>query len=327
MAIAKWFPELTRATPLRVAARTVLEARAVGVEHYLKQVKHGPGGDPEDIHQLRVATRRLAAALSIFKSCLDRRAHRRLRRATRKLRRAAGAVRDWDVQQSLLNERFSDAERVPVGVVECFRRELQTQRRSLQKDLKQAIRRWAGGFRQSVAATFASLDSEGVETNARAAKLVTTARATLRTRLKQLLAAGRRDLHDLDNLHQLRIAAKRLRYAMEVFAVCYPRDFQHERYTAVERLQEDLGNINDLRNLAATLTQMGGTLQRHQPHGVDGGAGPLLALSRDVDRDLHVLKSRFLRRWTLGKQAKFYDRFESLLQRAPAHVATTRNRR
>ena len=324
MAIAKWFPELTRATPLRVAARTVLQARAAGVEHYLKSVKRRPGADPEDVHQLRVATRRLAAALSIFKPCLDRRARRRLRRATRNLRRAAGAVRDRDVQQTLLNERFNHAERLPASVIEWFRREWQTERRSLQKELKLALLRWAVRFRQSVAASLVSLAAANVESNVRPAKLVTTARATLRRRLTQLRAAGRRELHDLDNLHQLRIAAKRLRYAMEVFAACYPREFQHDLYLEVERIQEDLGNINDLRILAATLTQMGDSLRRHQPDGVEGDAEPLLNLSRDVDRHLHELKSRFLRHWTRGKQAKFHDRFERLTKPAPRHVAAPR---
>jgi CHAD domain-containing protein len=159
----------------------------------------------------------------------------------------------------------------------------------------------------------AGLDTEDASTNARAATFVATARATLRERLRQLLAASRRDLHDLDNLHRLRIAAKRLRYAMEVFAACYPREFQHERYVEVERLQEDLGDINDLRNLAATLTQMGDVLRRHPLHNVDGATGPLLRLSRDVDRELHRLRSRFLRRWTRGKQDEFCRRFERLL--------------
>jgi CHAD domain-containing protein len=295
MPIAKWFPELTRATPLRVAARTVLQARAAGVEHYLQQIKRTTGPDSEDVHQLRVATRRLATALSIFKSCLDRRTRRRLRRETRTLRRAAGAVRDWDVQQSLLKERFNDAERLPANVVQNLRRKRQTQRRSLQKALMQSIHRCTVPFQKSVAATLASLDAHDLETNRRVVKLASTARATLRKRLKQLLAASRRDLDDLDNLHRLRIVAKRLRYAMEVFAACYLRRFQNELYTEVERLQEVLGDINDLRNLNTRLEQW--------------DAEAKLRLSRDVARDLATRQTQLLRWWTRRRQARFNNRF------------------
>lgn len=322
MAIAKWFPKLTAATPLRLAARTVLEARAEGVEHYLKFVKHRLGRDPEHVHQLRVATRRLAAALSIFKSCLGSQAHRRLRRAAKKLRRAAGAIRDLDVQQDLLRRRFEAAGRVPPIVVKLCNQELKRQRRSLENDLKLATHRWGDRFLHSVKDNLAYLGARNHEAKPRAAKLVTTARTILRKRLKQLLAAGRRDPHVLDNLHQLRIADKRLRYAMEVFAFCYPREFQHELYFEVERLQEDLGDINDLRNLKDTLRQVGNELRRHRRH-TEGSeiVAPLLELSAEVERDLSQRQARFLQSWNAGKQLRFHERFENLLKGTGRPVA------
>src|SRR5207244_2166671 len=53
--------------------------------------------DIENVHQLRVATRRAAAALRIFLDCLPGRLHDKTRKALRGLRRAAGEARDWDV--------------------------------------------------------------------------------------------------------------------------------------------------------------------------------------------------------------------------------------
>jgi CHAD domain-containing protein len=314
MAIAKWFPKLAPTTPLRVAARTVLEARAEGVEHYLRFVRHRPGRDPEHVHQLRVATRRLAAALSIFKSCLSRPARRRLRRAAKKLRRAAGAARDLDVQQALLKQ-FEVSGRVPAAVMKHSNAVLKRQRRSLDQDLKRATLRWGGRFHDSVQENLALL----VEVNSTGAKFVAAARTTLRKRLNQLVAAGRRDLHDLDNLHQLRIAAKRLRYAMEVFASCFPREFQHELYVEVERVQDELGDINDLRNLTETLRRIGDTARRDGRH-TDGReiAAPLAELSADIECDLNRRKAEFLRSWTAGRKKRFCERFVNLL-RSPLH--------
>ena len=53
------------------------------------------------------------------------------------------------------------------------------------------------------------------------------------------------DLTDYPNLHQVRIAGKRLRYAMEVFACCFGPAFRVEVYPAVEEMQEILGRAND----------------------------------------------------------------------------------
>jgi CHAD domain-containing protein len=317
MATAKWFPKLAPTTPLRTAARTVLAARAEGVEHFLRLVKQRPGRDPEHVHQLRVATRRLAAALSIFKLCLDRQAHRRLRRAAKQLRRAAGAARDFDVQRSLLATRF-ERTGTPAAAVKLCDEEMKRRRQAIEHDLKHALRRSASRLQNAIRAILAALDLEPTGSTAPLANFVTVARTTLNKRLNQLIAAGRRDLHDLDNLHQLRIAAKRLRYAMEVFASCYPREFQHELYSEVERLQEELGDINDLRNLTATLQQLQDSLRRHDRHTRGSNViAPLADLSASVESEMVMRKTGFLQSWSEAKQKRFGRRFVNLLKAPP----------
>src|SRR5206468_5052202 len=58
---------------------------------------HDADRDVEDVHRLRVATRRAGAALKIFQPCLPDKVFRRVRKQLRALRRAAGEARDWDV--------------------------------------------------------------------------------------------------------------------------------------------------------------------------------------------------------------------------------------
>jgi CHAD domain-containing protein len=58
--------------------------------------------DIEHVHDMRVASRRLRAALEIFAPCFERKEHRRLLREVKRLGAALGARRDPDVQLAQL---------------------------------------------------------------------------------------------------------------------------------------------------------------------------------------------------------------------------------
>src|SRR5262249_4931159 len=75
--------------------------------------------------------------------------------------------------------------------------------------------------------------------------LIDLARPMLTGLLQELNLAAAADLSDYGKLHQVRIAGKRLRYAMEVFVDCFAKPFRDEVYPAVEEMQEILGRAND----------------------------------------------------------------------------------
>ncbi len=50
---------------------------------------------------------------------------------------------------------------------------------------------------------------------------------------------------DLETLHEFRIAAKRFRYALELFAPLYGPSFD-QRLRQLKKLQDDLGQLNDI---------------------------------------------------------------------------------
>lgn len=52
------------------------------------------------------------------------------------------------------------------------------------------------------------------------------------------------DDHEPHQLHQLRLASKRVRYTLELFRPCYPPEFE-DRLDALKRLQDWLGDVND----------------------------------------------------------------------------------
>ena len=92
MAEGKWIEGLTPGTPAVDAARTVLAARIGVVRHYFPLAVHG-AGEVENVHQLRVSSRRAAAALRLFRPLAAKKPFRRLRaRRVRAARRAGGAL-------------------------------------------------------------------------------------------------------------------------------------------------------------------------------------------------------------------------------------------
>jgi CHAD domain-containing protein len=81
----------------------------------------GAGDDPEAVHKMRVATRRLRAALRVFEDMLPPSAAE-LGRELRWLAGALGAVRDLDVQIHSLGEASQTLQAAPeaAGPVVCL---------------------------------------------------------------------------------------------------------------------------------------------------------------------------------------------------------------
>ncbi|HWP33461.1 MAG TPA: CHAD domain-containing protein [Solirubrobacterales bacterium] len=92
--------ELDCEAPFSVAAAQVVEVRA---EEVFEQA-HGilDLDDPERVHDMRVATRRLRAALEIFAPCFPRKPRRKGLRRVKALADALGECRDVDVEIELL---------------------------------------------------------------------------------------------------------------------------------------------------------------------------------------------------------------------------------
>lgn len=66
-------------------------------------------GDVERVHDMRVATRRLRAALEIFAPCFPRKRHRKALKKVKALADALGERRDADVEIELLEGLAADA--------------------------------------------------------------------------------------------------------------------------------------------------------------------------------------------------------------------------
>ncbi len=253
MASGKWMTGLTADTTLAEAARHALTERLEVVRKALAPALQEADRDPEHVHQLRVATRRGRAVLDVFAVCLPAKVVKRARRALRDLRRAAGEARDWDVFLQTLAER---QRRPPVRQrpgLDFLTGHALTQRLAAQERLIEVGQHHPIASDRLLAETVAAVrrphEFDGRE-------LIDLARPTLACLLGDLEAAAGRDLHDYESLHQVRIAGKRLRYAMELFADCFAPAFKDELYPAVEAMQEILGDANDSHVACGRLVQL-----------------------------------------------------------------------
>ena len=89
--------ELARRRSVADAARRSLETRLAVVAHTLPLAAHLSEHDIEHVHRLRVATRRAAAALKLYRDWLPQKTRRWFKKRLRQIRRAAGEARDLDV--------------------------------------------------------------------------------------------------------------------------------------------------------------------------------------------------------------------------------------
>jgi CHAD domain-containing protein len=103
----------------------------------------------------------------------------------------------------------------------------------------------------------------------------------LLVRLQEMFdwSGAMRDPANVDDLHNMRIAAKRLRYTMELFAPCFGKDFARILGT-IEEIQERIGAIHDcdvlIPLLEKTLDKEAGR-EKKQALRKGGGPPPFLA--------------------------------------------------
>lgn len=262
MAEGKWITELTGTTPLADAARRVLSVRLAVVHDSLPLAMREADKDSEHVHQLRVSTRRAAAALEIFSRCLPPKDYKIARKTLKRIRRAAGEARDWDVFLMGLPAGEGSSARLQSGkdVVTGY---AVSRRAAAQELLAEASPNYPFDFERFQADTVAALHKPHGHSEPHA--LVDLAQPMLSGLLQELHQAASGDLGNYDHLHQVRIIGKRLRYAMEVFVECFAAEFRERLYPQVEQMQEILGEANDSHVASLRLTEFAESLRSARP--------------------------------------------------------------
>lgn len=199
--------------------------------------------DIEGVHQLRVAIRRLRAALAVFRPVLDPEASAPIAEDLRALQQRFGPARDWDV---FLEETMTPMlQRLgPGNGLNDLKGESEGARDASYTDALAVL--------ESATLTDLVLRLEDwlLRPPPREAEDVSVrvlARKVLRQRLRKVRKAvgqGPMTLRE-DELHALRIEIKKLRYAGEFFRSLYPTKKIGKLLERAATLQDCLGGLND----------------------------------------------------------------------------------
>jgi CHAD domain-containing protein len=231
------------------------------------------------------------------------------------LRREAGATRDWDVFLLALRERLQRVEDGEHPGLDFLVGYALGQRGPVLAELQTTAGGELEAFEGFIADTVAAL--RAAQDQADDSTLLDLARpmmAGLRQNLEEKVAG---DLNDYPQLHQVRIAGKRLRYAMEVFADCFGESFRQELYPQIEEMQELLGRANDSHVASGRLGALRDWLKAQLPEewkrlqpGVEG-------LLRFHQRRLPQERRRFLRWWEQWSKSGSEELLTTLFATAP----------
>lgn len=264
--------------------------------HWAERV---PDADtPVPVHQMRVATRRLRSALTIFRRAAGGPALAELAPALRELARDLGAARDWDVFLESTGEAvraaFPDDKRVAALLTAAGRKRdaayvtlrallasPEYRRLALTLALLPTLRPWLG-------------EASAEQAELLAAPVKDYAARMLRRELKKLRAHGD-DLSGLPTpeLHEIRKQGKRLRYAAEFFAPLFPQKAVRRFLERLEKMQEAFGQLMDGYIAAQLMAQLGGGADRAFAAGVVQGY--VAACGRDMMQDIARTWEKFLR--------------------------------
>lgn len=133
MARARDVPGLDCEEQFGLVAARVVEVRAAEV------FEHSDGAldveDIEPLHDMRVATRRLRAALEVFEPCFPTKRHRKALKRVKALADALGERRDRDVAIELLESFVGEAPEVDRPALEALIERLHKEQRQANDEL------------------------------------------------------------------------------------------------------------------------------------------------------------------------------------------------
>ena len=250
MAKAKAIPNLSADDTYAEAAAKVVSVRATELTEHAQGVLDT--GDIEPVHDMRVTTRRLRAAMEIFEPCFPQKQFQQALADVKGLADALGERRDRDVAIAALhvfNDQMPAPDRKGVtSLIDTYRSEqaeaneglapmVDEQRlATLQQSLEELVTEARAGGRMKARPVKKLDPSRSLGENA--ARIV-------QVRLDEMLDLSPRALDGkVKAQHDMRIAAKRLRYVLEVTGFCFGRPADTARRRARD-LQDILGEIHD----------------------------------------------------------------------------------
>ena len=249
--------------------------------------RHLPGaiaGDDVGVHQARVASRRLREAVPVLAA--DTKSRKKAERKIRRVTQALGMVREMDVTVQILDE-FARGAAIPRDALEDVRAHVIAERDRRRADMLDRLRR-VNTAKLNRRLEEVSIMIPGATLGEWRGALV----ARVGSRAKRLRTAIHKagQVYAAEQLHVVRIATKKLRYALELVA--------DSRLAAVrpllgtlKRAQETLGRLHDLQ----VIEQHVGGLQALPPSRRGAHDGGLDVMARKLADECRHLHARYIK--------------------------------
>jgi CHAD domain-containing protein len=258
----------------------LIERRARALSRHLPAAI---AGKDTGVHQARVASRRLREAVPVLTEGLHGSKRGKATRKIRRLTQALGSVRELDVTLGLIDE-LADRPGVARSALAAVRASVIEERERRRKMMNERLETVnLEKLSRRLTSVRAALLNPTPDHNWRGVLAARIARRARRLD-KAIDAAGQ--IYAPEALHRVRIAAKKLRYALEI---------AHESAGApcaatlrtIKRVQDTLGRLHDLQILQHHVGQLAATHSRDLRTGLE-------ALSRTIESECRHLHGRYV---------------------------------
>ena len=229
--------------------------------HFRRMLEHEAGcidgRDIEELHDMRVAVRRMRAAVQLFRPYLPKKHAAYLRKDLRHLGRALGPARDYDVMLANLERYRGELPARTNDSLEPLARRWQKKRGKARSAMREylasnryrVLKQRIGTYLESERPPIGDGDANGAATAAlnalREPLVFEEVPGLLASRYEKVIAYGPSlQGSSLERLHALRIDCKRLRYALEFLREALNAQAEHA-IDDLKEAQDHLGEMND----------------------------------------------------------------------------------
>ncbi len=221
------------------------------------------GNDIEYLHQMRVAIRRLRALISLFSHAIPQTIPDSELEDLKWLSDKLGSARDWGVvtQQQLPDLELAFPDHPGIRFLGNYCRERCD---SVNSDVKEIVlsSRYSRLLVKLAAWLYTDswADQSGDKTYLLNTPIKNIADSVITKLEKKIEKLGMdRFNFDATQRHRLRIAVKKLRYALDYLSVLYPKKRAQSYLQALQSLQEVLGKLNDITTMNNLLSEIKNT--------------------------------------------------------------------
>ena len=239
-------PELIDESSFCLLGAETLLSRTEELKNQMGGVRRN--GDIESVHKLRVASRRVRAALSVFEQCFQGKRTAEWKKTIKNVTGSSGAARDADVQIAFLEQYLTSQDPPAMLGLQYLITEQKAHRAGMQPNLVSVLDAVeASGIVNDILESCREIIGwEDGKSNVKTLSTYERACNQISNRIDQMLALEQ-FVHvesAAAKHHELRIAAKRLRYTMEIFSPLYNGGLR-DHISIMKQFQDLLGEVHD----------------------------------------------------------------------------------